>query len=57
MKPTTIEWIPFFGMFKYFRRYFKGIKRDDKDVLFALRFEMYHFVASFIVFLLCLVLL
>lgn len=46
MKPKSVEYIPIYGIFKYFNRYFSGINRTEKEALLATWFEMYHiFVA------------
>ena len=49
MKPQGSEWIPFYGMFKYYKRYFQAIKRDDKEALMAQWVEVYHILATIIV--------
>lgn len=46
MKPLLIEWIPVYGMFKYFDRYFKADKQGNKEAQKALWFEMYHMIAG-----------
>jgi hypothetical protein len=44
--PTLLEYIPFYGMIKYFKRYFNAEKRDSKDAITALWFEFYHIITS-----------
>lgn len=49
MKPLLIEWIPFYGMIKYFKRYFEAEKRGNKEAQFAMFFEMYHMFTGLII--------
>ncbi len=51
MKPVLIEWIPIYGMFKYFKRYFKTEKRDFSESIIAQWFGFYHHVTGLIIIL------
>ena len=42
MKPKLIEWIPIYGMFKYYKRYFSGVQRGSREAYIATWFELYH---------------
>jgi hypothetical protein len=50
MKPQGTEWIPFYGMFKYYSRYFRADKRDIEEAIrIAQWVQAYHIVATVIV--------
>lgn len=49
MKPLLIEWIPVYGMFKYFNRYFKADKRGSKEAMIAQLVQLYHMVTGLII--------
>lgn len=49
MKPQLIEWIPMYGMFSYFKRYFKADKRGDKEAQTAILFECYHLFTGLLI--------
>jgi len=49
MKPQGTEWIPFYGMFKYYSRYFRADKRDIEEAIRAQWVQAYHIVATVIV--------
>jgi hypothetical protein len=42
MKPKWYEWIPFYGAYKYFNRYFDTNKRTMKEAIIAEWMFMYH---------------
>jgi hypothetical protein len=46
MKPKGKDYIPFYGFYSYFKKYFSGEKRDADDALRATYFEMYQIVIS-----------
>ncbi len=49
MKPRWYEWIPVYGMFKYFKRYFSKQKTTFEEAVIAQWVELYHLFASFMV--------
>ena len=49
MKPILIEWIPVYGMFKYFNRYFKAEKRGFNEANTAQWFQLYHMATGLII--------
>lgn len=49
MKPKLIEWIPVYGMFKYFKRYFKADKRGNYEANIAQWFEVYHMATGLMI--------
>lgn len=51
MKPKLIEFIPFYGILKYIRRYFNATKRNYQEAYMAQWFELYHIILSVLVLL------
>ena len=51
MKTKIKDYIPIYGVFSYFNRYFKSDKRTDQEAVNAQMFEIYQLVVSFIVFI------
>lgn len=50
MKPKWYEWIPIYGMIKYFGRYFILMERTKfSDIRVAFYFEMYHIILSTVI--------
>jgi len=51
MKPYLIEWIPFYGILKYSKRFFADEKRTSKEANTMMLFETYHVIISSIIIL------
>lgn len=49
MKPKPKEFIPFYGMMEYFKRYFRQNKTTSEDSLTATWMQIYHFVVGLII--------
>lgn len=49
MKPKMIEWIPFYGMGKYYDRYIIINKQGNQDAIIAQWFSLYHHITSLII--------
>ncbi len=47
MRPKWYEWIPFYGAWKYFNRYFDAEQRTDpKEVQIATLMNAYHLIVA-----------
>jgi len=57
MKPKLKDFIPYFGIISYYRRYFKLEKTDEEDVRQATIMKYYHTIIIFIISLLILILI
>lgn len=42
MKPYLIEWLPFYGLYKYQKRYFNADMRTAKEAEKIQLFSIYH---------------
>lgn len=49
MKPSKKHFIPFVGMFTYYKEYFKGDYRTEADALQALKVQTYHWFIGVVI--------